>query len=155
MHYKSSIYLISLAAFLLLLGAFIFEYGFGFVPCKLCYVHRWIHGVACGVGLLAFVYPSKARLILVGLTAIMALSSVFSLFHVAVENNLISTFGFCAGPTGGQVRTLTDLMNLPVATGVECNVVQWSFLGISLAGYNGISSVLLMTLGLKFVSRGP
>ena len=67
--------------------------------------------------------------------------------HAGVEARIFEGFTTCTATTG---LSLQDIMKVPL---VRCDQIQWSFLGISMAGWNAILSLggaaLITLLALK------
>jgi disulfide bond formation protein DsbB len=143
------------AAFLLALLAIAIAWGSqlfgGLVPCELCLEQRMAYYY--GLPLLFVVLVTWNRLPLpvwyiavAMVTAIFAWGASMGIFHAGVE------WGFWPGPTActgvGDAIDFSALDNLQPVIG--CDVVQFRFLGISLAGYNAL--VCLGVVALLLVS---
>ena len=133
----------------LLAGAYGSQYLGGLAPCEMCYWQRWAHIAALGFALAAFPgrgLPDRGRSF-VWLAALSILvSGIIGFYHWGVEADIFEGFTQCSA-SGGH-RTLADIMAAPL---VRCDEVQWELLGISMAGWNAILSVLsaLMILWLS------
>ncbi len=122
----------------LLGGALLSQYAGGLHPCEMCIWQRWPHGVAIIVAALAFLFPADSRnaRLLVALAAIaIAVSGAIGVFHAGVELKYWEGITRC---TASGATTLEDIMKTPL---VRCDQVQFSFLGISMAGWNAILSL--------------
>jgi disulfide bond formation protein DsbB len=106
-------------------------------PCELCIWQRWPHAAAIALALLAFVAPGRPlKLLLVLLAGLaIAVSGAIGVFHAGVEYHWWEGLPHCSG-TGGS---LADMMRAAVV--VRCDVAQWTFFGISLAGFNALFSL--------------
>jgi len=87
----------------------------------------------------------NALLLGLALLALIALANaVYGAYHAGVE------WGFWKGPTsctGSLVKFGGNLLDqLDKVKVVPCDVVQWRFLGISLAGYNALISALMAAI---------
>ena len=121
---------------LLLAGAYVSQYGFGLFPCELCWWQRYPHFAAVALALVStFARPKPAWIGLAGL-AILA-SGAIGAFHAGVEYHWWEGLPTCSGTSSGH--SLEEIMNAPL---IRCDVAQWSFAGISLAGFNAIISTL-------------
>ena len=127
----------------LLLGAFLFEYVGGLVPCKMCIWQRWAHGAVILIALSGLLISAdirkKAALLLVFLAAVTSAS--IAGFHAGVEWKLWDGPSGCSASLGnsGDMALLVDqLLATPV---VRCDEVPWSLFGISMAGWNTILSL--------------
>ena len=135
----------------LLGGAYLSQYAGGLHPCEMCYWQRWPHFFAVAVAALAFLYsaPTRNARLLTTLAAIaIAVSGAIGVFHAGVE------YGWWQGLTrcsSGGAMTLDEIMKVPL---IRCDQVQFSFLSISMAGWNAIISlgsaaVIAVLLGRK------
>ncbi|RXT49190.1 disulfide bond formation protein B [Bradyrhizobium betae] len=144
--------LVTLIAVATIAGAWFFQLVLGIVPCPLCLEQRYAYYLAIPLGLLiALAAKSGAPrpLLLAGL-AILALATLanagLGTYHSGVE------WGFWKGPTdcSGPVINLgsaADLLSkLDTVKVVRCDEVQWRFLGLSLAGYNVLISLLMAAI---------
>lgn len=127
----------------LLAGAFGSELFGGLVPCEMCWWQRYAHITALALAVLAFTAPRRSALsrILTALAAIaIATSGAIAVYHAGVEVRIFQGFTTCTSTASGATASerLEAIMNAPL---VRCDQVQWSFLGISMAGWNAIFSL--------------
>jgi disulfide bond formation protein DsbB len=139
-----------------LAGAYGSQYIGGLAPCEMCYWQRYAHFVGLAFALLAFAMagrlPDRGRS-LVWLAALgIAASGAIGFFHAGVELQYWKGFTQCTlTVSGGSPEDL--LRRILEAPMVRCDDVQWSFLGISMAGWNAIlslgSALVILWLSLK------
>lgn len=134
----------------LLIGAWIFQM-FGYPPCKLCLWQRWPHAAAALIGVIALWRPA---LFLPYLGALAALATgAVGIYHTGVER------GWWQGPdtcTSGDISGLSakELMDqILTAPLVQCDVVAWEFLSLSMATWNAILSFILVAIWLAAAQR--
>jgi disulfide bond formation protein DsbB len=146
----------ALAVFVLsaatLLGAWYFELVLKLPPCPLCLEQRIPYYVVIPLSLLLVVaglVHAPHKLMAAGMLAIMAAmlcSAALGAYHAGVE------WQFWAGPTdcSGPVTDFTAkgplLEQLQSIRVVRCDQAAWRFLGISLAGYNVLISLLSVVI---------
>ncbi|CAM3266337.1 Disulfide bond formation protein [Sphingomonas antarctica] len=107
-------------------------------PCEMCHWQRWPHEIAIALAILAFFLPRDPRRSLIGLAAVAILiSGAIGIFHAGVEYHWWEGFTTCSR-TGGAV-TLDSIMATPM---IRCDSAQWTFHGVSLAGFNALWSIL-------------
>lgn len=125
---------------LLLGGAYIGQYGFDLYPCEMCWWQRWPHFAALALALIAFALP-PARLWTALAGAAILVSAAIGAFHAGVEYKWWRGITSCARiePSAPGVSPLDAIMNTPM---ISCDEPQWTLLGISLAGYNFIFSLI-------------
>ena len=129
----------------LLAGAWAFQLVGGLYPCEMCHWQRWPHYGALVLALLSFVvrgWRPKATLV-AGAAALVAISGLIGIFHAGVEYHWWQGITACtqtfssAGLSTDQM--LKDLMTAPI---VRCDAAQWTLLGVSLAGWNALFSLV-------------
>lgn len=122
----------------LLGGALLSQYVGGLYPCEMCYWQRWPHGVAILLAIGALVSPinsPRTRSLVLLATLAIAVSGAIGVFHAGVELGYWEGITQC---TAIGATSLEDILNVPL---VRCDQVQWSWLGISMAGWNAIISL--------------
>jgi disulfide bond formation protein DsbB len=115
----------------------------GLYPCEMCHWQRWGHYAALGLALVSLAFrrqPSGGRLFVWLAAAAILASGAIGAYHAGVEAGLFEGFTQCtARATGGSnAEILADIMATPL---IRCDEVQWSWLGISMAGWNAIISI--------------
>ena len=135
---------------LLLAGAYVSQYGFGLYPCELCWWQRYPHFAAVALALISLV--AHPRPVWIGLAALAILASgLIGAFHAGVEYGWWQGMTTCTNPidnSGGDA--LAAIMNAPL---IRCDVAQWTFAGISLAGFNALISVISAVAILALLAR--
>jgi disulfide bond formation protein DsbB len=141
------IWLAFLGSLSLLVGAYAFEFLGGLKPCKMCLWQRWPHLGAVIIGLL--VLSSKSVLLMRIACIVVLVGAGIAFFHMGVE------FNWWEGPstcTSGSITDLTSaelmkkILEAPIT---RCDDIPWSFVGLSMAGWNGILSIILSYFWLK------
>jgi disulfide bond formation protein DsbB len=136
--------LIALAAggsLAMLLAAFAFQHLGGLPPCKMCIWQRWPHGLAVVAGVLALAVAARPFAVLGMLAALT--TAVIGFYHAGVEQGFWEGPATCtSGPVGGL--STEDLMEqIMTAPLVRCDEIPWELFGISMAGWNGLVSLVL------------
>ena len=127
----------------LLGGALGSQYLGGLSPCEMCYWQRWPHAAAIILAGLAFTAPavsSRSRALTLLAALAIAVSGAIGVYHAGVELGLFEGLTTCASTARGASTAdlLKSIVNTPI---VRCDEVQFSFLGISMAGWNAILSL--------------
>jgi disulfide bond formation protein DsbB len=144
----------------LLAGALGSQYIGGLIPCEMCHWQRWGHYAAAALALVALLLrgsPLSSRLLVwLALAGIVA-SGAIGVYHAGVEAGIFQGVTHCTatGVVGSTQDMLNDILSRPA---IRCDEVQWSFLGVSMAGWNaivslGFGSVILWLLART--DRGP
>ena len=150
---------VTLIAAATLIGAWIFQYGFDILPCELCLEQRYAYYFVIPFGALLTLAAARGLgrpWVMLGLT-LLALATLanagLGVYHAGVE------WGFWQGPTactgarpalGSAGGLLAQLNTVRV---IRCDEVQWRFLGLSLAGYNVLISLLMAAIALAGAAR--
>ena len=143
----------------LLAGAFGSQVFGGLYPCEMCWWQRYAHMAALVPAVLAFTAPAQSArsrtLTLLAAFAI-AVSGGIGVYHAGVEAKIFQGFTTCTATM--HVGTTADLLKqIESAPLIRCDQVQWSFLGVSMAGWNAIFSLggaaLILGLSLKAAKR--
>ncbi|MDQ3078563.1 MAG: disulfide bond formation protein B [Pseudomonadota bacterium] len=122
----------------LLGGALLSEYVGKLYPCEMCWWQRYPHGVAILLAIGALLSPLAAprtRLMTLLAALAIAVSGAIGVFHAGVEYGWWEGLTTC---TTTGATSLEEIMNVPL---IRCDQVQWSFAGISLAGFNALFSL--------------
>lgn len=136
---------------LLLAGAYLSQYGFGLYPCELCWWQRYGHFAAIPLAALAFLAPPQRLWLLLAAFAILS-SGLVGGFHAGVEYGWWEGLTTCSNPIGDVAGDpLQAIMDAPL---IRCDEVQWSFMGISLAGFNFLISSGAALVMLVLVAKG-
>ena len=141
----------------LLAGALGSQYIGGLYPCEMCHWQRWGHYAALAFALLSFALGGRADrgrpFVWLAALAILA-SGLVGAYHAGVEVGVFEGLTTCAttGGGGSSADILADIMATPL---VRCDQVQWSFLGVSMAGWNAILSTLFAMVILWLSLRRP
>jgi disulfide bond formation protein DsbB len=138
----------------LLAGAYGSEIWGGLYPCEMCWWQRYAHFVALALAVLSLLLrraPDRGRSF-VWLAALAILTSGgIGVYHAGVEAGVFEGFTQCTstGSAGlSSEELLKEIMAKPL---VRCDDIQFSFLGISMAGWNAILSILA-ALGILWLS---
>jgi disulfide bond formation protein DsbB len=138
----------------LLAGAYGSQYFGHLYPCEMCWWQRDYHFTALAAAVLAYVlrtFPDRGRS-LVWLAAIAILvSGGIGFYHAGVEMKVFPGITTCTAVAHGSAEEI--LKQVLAAPLIRCDQVQWSLLGISMAGWNflisTVSALLILWLSLK------
>jgi disulfide bond formation protein DsbB len=128
----------------LLAGAYGFQYVWAALwPCEMCWWQRYAHFAALPFALAAFAAGPRLNggrpFVWLAALAIFV-SGAIGVWHAGIELKLLPGFTQCtAALSGSAADMLKDVFSRPL---VRCDDVQWSWLGISMAGWNAIISIL-------------
>jgi len=142
----------------LLVGAWTFQYGFGYPPCTMCYWQRHAHKVVLAIAVVALALKVTGKPMPKLFNSLLALaflgSAYMAFWHMGVEYKIFEGPQTCAA--GGSLDAFDP--NDPLGgldkkiKGPACSEALWHFLGLSMAAWNGIISLFgagLMMLSLR------
>ena len=130
-----------------------FQYVGELMPCSLCLWQRWPHIIIILTVVIAL-FVRMPRLVLTAIAITAATSVILATYHAGVEWKLWSGPGGCAATltSSGDLTSLTDsLLATPV---VGCDEVTWSWLGLSMAGWNSLFSLDICLIALICLTQG-
>jgi disulfide bond formation protein DsbB len=135
-----------------LAGAWFFQLVLDIRPCPLCLEQRYAYYLAILLGaLVAFAAakdaPRGVLLAGLGLLALAALGNAgLGTYHAGVEWHFWQGPTDCTGTIGDLGSAGSLLERLDTVKVIRCDEVQWRFLGLSLAGYNVLISLLMAAI---------
>ncbi|MEZ5958024.1 MAG: disulfide bond formation protein B [Hyphomonadaceae bacterium] len=127
-------------------AVFYFQGQLGLQPCPLCMQQRYWHWAIIAVSALAFITTRIQRkwtnwaIIIVGL--VLLGSAAMGAYHVAVEQKWLVAQCDIGGAVNAHDLSLGGLPDGELRP-PRCDEIVWSLMGISMAGYNAIISLLL------------
>jgi len=150
---------IMLIAAATLAGAWFFQLALEILPCPMCLEQRYAYYFT--VPFAALVALAAARgaprgVVLAGLAVLMLAAlgnAVFGAYHAGVEWDLWKGPTDCTG-SGVDLGNAGSLFeSLDKVKVIRCDEVQFRFLGVSLAGYNALISLLMAAIAAWGMAR--
>ena len=131
--------LLAFASATILLGALALQYLGGLPPCPLCIWQRWPYVALIALGLAGWRWHPRAAL---GLAVVVLLVGAgLGAYHVGIEQGWWALPAGCVA--GGNAESVEDLRRMLAEAPPACDQVSFTFLGLSLAGWNLVVSLLL------------
>jgi disulfide bond formation protein DsbB len=140
---------VALIAVATIAGAWFFQLVIGLPPCPLCLEQRYAYYFAIPLAVLTLLGLNfgASRKVVVAALGVIALVMLWNAglgaYHAGVEWKLWAGPQDCSGTLsdlGAAGGLLDKLKSIRV---VRCDEIPWSFLGLSLAGYNAIISLVI------------
>jgi disulfide bond formation protein DsbB len=121
------------------------QYWGGLAPCELCLLQRWPWGVAIVIAFIATMVGSRPALPWVALllAAVFLISSALAFYHVGVEQHWFAGPTACTAPATGAETVEQLKTQLLRQQPVRCDEPAWTLLGVSLAGWNLLGSLVM------------
>jgi disulfide bond formation protein DsbB len=132
-----------------ILGAWFFQHVLGLAPCPLCLEQRYAYYFAIPLALMVAIGDeagSSRKVLMAGLLAIalgMLWNAGLGVYHAGVEWKLWAGPQTCAGALDDLGAAAGLRSRLETVNVVRCDEAPWRFLGLSLAGYNVLISLVL------------
>ena len=150
-----NIFLSRKSLFLVILGYSIFaivyalfvEYYLNYQPCKLCLYQRVPFILAIFVSLVGFNFPKKDEVLILLITTF-AVGMIISGYHFGIENNIFEEFKGCSN-NSLNITDKADLLKSLNLTLPSCKDISFTLFGISLAGLNFLSSLLILIYSIR------
>lgn len=151
-----------LASLAMLGAAHAFERFAGLAPCNLCLKQREVYWAAAAIALIATAWTlfSRAsrgtpRIAAFLLFCVFTTGAITAGFHAGGELKWWELPAACAGGASADLESLTALaLGVgPEARPAMCDAVAWSFLGVSMAGWNALISAALAVFSLIAAKR--
>jgi disulfide bond formation protein DsbB len=140
-------------------GAWFFQLVLEIVPCPLCLEQRYAYYAIIPLAALVTLGSARGtpRAVLLAGLAMIALAALanagLGTYHSGVEWGFWKGPTECTGPIGNLGSAGTLLERLDTVKVIRCDEVQWRFLGLSLAGYNVLISLLMAAIAAWGVVR--
>ena len=140
-------------------GAWFFQLVLEILPCQLCLEQRYAYYAIIPLSALVALGSARGtpRAVLLAGLAIIALAALanagLGTYHSGVEWGFWKGPTECTGPIGNLGSAGNLLERLDSVKVVRCDEVQWRFLGLSLAGYNVLISLLMTAIAGWGIAR--
>lgn len=122
--------------------AYVAQYVFGLEPCILCLYQRIPYAVVAILGFIGMMRPYALRPVLMAAAAVFLAGAALAFYHVGVEQHWWASATGCSGGNLSTTVTPADLMkSLETAPPKPCDAVDWTVLGVSMAGWNVVFSL--------------
>jgi disulfide bond formation protein DsbB len=152
---RTACLLLALITALILLTALGLQYLGGLAPCHLCVLQRWPYVALVVLGLVGWRW--QPRLVL-GLSIVALLAGAgLAAYHFAIEQGWWALPESCIA--GSNAQSLEELKKMLPQAAPTCDQVRFTLLGLTLAGWNFLSSFVLAAyaaaaaLGLRATPR--
>ena len=135
-------------------GFFFFQYALGYPPCPLCLEQRYAYYISVPLAamvLLGLSVGSSRKVLMLALLAIAAAmlwNAGLGAYHSGVEWRWWPGPADCSGPMTDLKANGPLLDQLQSVHVVRCDEAAWRFLGLSLAGYNVLISLVMAALAV-------
>ncbi len=145
---RKSLYLVILVySIFAIIFALYIEYYLNYQPCKLCLYQRVPFILAISVSFVGFNFPKKDEVLILLITTF-AGGMIISGYHFGIENNIFEEFKACSN-NSLNITDKADLLKSLNQTLPSCKDIPFTLFGISLAGLNFLSSLLILIYSVR------
>tara|TARA_Y100000996_G_scaffold223497_1_gene175821 strand:- start:632 stop:1108 length:477 start_codon:yes stop_codon:yes gene_type:complete len=145
---RKSLYLVILGySIFAIIYALYIEYYLNYQPCKLCLYQRVPFILAIFVSFVGFNFPKKDEVLILLITTF-AVGMIISGYHFGIENNIFEEFKGCSN-NSLNITDKADLLKSLNQTLPSCKDISFTLFGISLAGLNFLSSLLILIYSVR------
>ena len=147
-------YIVSFLSICALGSALIAEFYFDLAPCELCLKQRHPYYIIIVGFIIVTIMKWQQRIwFYLGVKIISIYGLYYSIWHVGVENKLLSGPAGCSSElniTNSTLNLKKQIVSQPV---VNCMDVAWSIFGLSAATINTIILFLIFTLNAIYLLK--
>ena len=145
-------YIVALLSVVALASAFIAEFYFDLAPCKMCLKQREpYYIIIVGFALITILKWQDRIWFYLGVQLISIYGLFYSIWHVGIENNLLSGPAGCSDglkTTNNASELKEQILSKPV---INCEDVAWSIFGLSAATINSLLLFLIFILNAIYL----
>ena len=134
---------------LVLISAFVIEYGFGHQPCKLCLYERIPYFLSILLIIKILFIKKYERVTLLALSLIFIGSATLAFYHFGIEQGFVSESFVCETRNLSETLSKEQLLQQLKQNNISCKDVSFRILGMSLAAINTIFSLILSVMFIR------
>jgi len=134
---------------LVLISAFVIEYGFGHQPCKLCLYERIPYFLSILLIIKILFIKKYERVTLLALSLIFIGSATLAFYHFGIEQGFVSESFVCETRNLSETLSKEQLLEQLKQNNISCKDVSFRILGMSLAAINTIFSLILSVMFIR------
>ena len=149
---KYWVYLVALFSVVALASAFIAEFYFNLAPCEMCLKQREpYYIIITGFTLITILKWQDRIWFYLGVQLISIYGLFYSIWHVGIENKLLSGPAGCSDGlniTNNTSDLKEQILSKPV---INCEDIAWSIFGLSAATINSLLLFLIFILNAIYI----
>jgi disulfide bond formation protein DsbB len=142
---------------MLVSSAFTIEYVLKLKPCALCNYQRYTYLIVIVIASIGMILKSTyvQRIFLYCCVIVISIGALIAFYHVGIEQHIFSESVLCSPDEKYQsILTVEDVKNQIYENNhVSCSQISFKFIGISIAGWNGILSVIIVMWLLRYLHK--
>ena len=147
--YKNILNFLLIFSVFSILFAFYVEYVLGHKPCNLCLLQRIPYVLTIILIIIVTIFKNLQRLVFLLLSLIFLLGTLLSLYHVGIEQGLISESFVCADNVDTSITDKAEILKQLQNKAVSCKDVTFTVVGASLASINTFISLVITIITIS------
>jgi disulfide bond formation protein DsbB len=148
---KFTLNMILIFSIFALIAAYFIQHILGYEPCNLCLVERIPYFVAVILISLFFFLNKYEKLISLIAGLFFIFGAIISFYHFGIEQGFFSESLVCDLGKSNAATSTQDLLKQLEKKTISCKVVAFKILGLSLATFNTIISLILSVIMFRIV----
>ena len=146
---KKFLFIILIFISLVIVSAFVIEYGFNHQPCRLCLYERIPYFLSILLIAKIFLIRGYEKVTLLILSLIFIISSILAFYHFGIEQGFFDESLVCVTENFTETLSKEQLLEQLKQNSISCKNVSFRILGFSLATINSICSIILSVIFMK------
>ena len=146
---KFALNIILIFSIFALITAYFIQYILGHKPCNLCLIERIPYFSAIILISLIFALNKYERVISLIVCFFFIFGTIISFYHFGIEQSFFSESLICDLTNKDSATTAQDLLKQLEKKTISCKIVTFKVLGLSLATFNTIISLILSVILFK------
>ena len=145
-------YLVTIFSVVAIASALIAEYYFNLKPCAMCLKQREPYYVIIAGFILVIILKRQDKIwFYVGVQIVSIYGLFYSLWHVGIENKILTGPSSCSG--GLNISTNTSSLKEQIISKavINCEEVAWSIFGLSAATMNSLLLFLIFIINVIYI----
>ena len=147
--YKNILNFLLIFSVFSILFAFYVEYVLGHKPCNLCLLQRIPYILTIILIIIVTIFKNLQRLVFLLLSLIFLLGTLLSLYHVGIEQGLISESFVCTDNVDTSITDKAEILKQLESKAVSCKDVTFTIIGASLASINTFISLFITIITIS------
>ena len=140
-------------SFIALSFAYFVEFVLGHEPCNLCKIER-IPYIGSIILISFLIFTNKWEKIILSIILLLFIfGSVTSIYHLGIEQGIISESLLCELGLNTNIQNSDDLLKSLEKTPISCKDVTFRIFGLSLATFNAFLSIVISYILLKLIIK--
>ena len=148
---KFTLNIILLFSIFALIAAYFIQYILKHQPCNLCLLERIPYFAAVILISLILALNKYEKLISLIVSLFFIFGSIISFYHFVIEQGFFSESLVCDLNNGNKATSTANLLKQLEKNTVSCKDVTFRVLGLSLATFNTILSIIISVIMLRIV----